>query len=428
MNRSAFRRLATLTLVLVAGSVSCDNGTSPTATVQGASALSRFYAIGTGLTMGAQGSGVLYDSQLQGWASLLAHGAGVRFVAPQFASPGCPAPRVAPLRTGLRLDGRAITVSDTVCAGARGVDTLPLNNLALLNATAYDALHTTPKSITSAGLASFLDRARYPLVLASTQSQVTAMIVQLPTFVSLELGWGEVLPAVLRGRLVAATSYTQSTLWTYVPAAKFDTVFRAIADSVSTTSARAVVLSVPMPSRTVGLRSGDELWSDRVALAQAGIVVNADCNGNTNFIYTPAVVPVLAYSAAGTGTSRPFSCTDVAGSDDFILTAADVATLDAQATAMNSTLRSVAQSKGWAFADISALFDSAMVARGLYRSTAELGCTSPYGQYISLDGVHPNVVGHQMIASVVAEAVNAKYGFALPTAKPASVAAAQLCP
>jgi len=76
------------------------------------------------------------------------------------------------------------------------------------------------------------------------------MIVQLPTFVSLELGWGEVLPAVLRGRLVAATSYTQSTLWTYVPAAKFDTVFRAIADSVSTTSARAVVLSVPMPSRT----------------------------------------------------------------------------------------------------------------------------------------------------------------------------------
>ena len=137
---------------------------------------------------------------------------------------------------------------------------------------------------------------------------------------------------------------------------------------------------------------------------------------------------MLAYLAAGMGTSRPFSCTDVAGADDFILTAADVATLDAQATAMNSTLRSVAQSKGWAFADISALFDAAMTARGAYRSTAELGCTSPYGQYISLDGLHPNVAGHQVIASIVAESVNAKYGFALPTAKPTGVAAAQLCP
>ncbi len=428
MIRTAFRRRATLILVLVAGLVACDNGAAPTATVAGASALSRFYAIGTGLTMGAQGSGVLYDAQVQGWASLLAHGAGVRFAVPQLATPGCPAPRVAPLRTGLRLDGRAITVADTVCAGARGVDTLPLNNLAVLNATAYDALHTTPKSITGAGLAPFLDRARYPLVLANTQSQVTAMIVQLPTFVSLELGWGELLPAILRGRLVAASSYAQSALWTYVPAAKFDTVFRAIADSVSVTGARAVALSVPIPSRTVGLRSGDELWSDRVALAAAGITVNPDCSGSTNLIYTPAVIPVLAYAASAVGTSRPFSCTDAAGVDDFILTAAELATLDAQATAMNTTIRAVAQSKGWAFADLSALFDAAMTARGTYRAAAELGCASPYGQYISLDGVHPNVVGHQVIAGIVAEAVNATYGFALPTTKPTAVAAAQLCP
>ena len=108
--------------------------------------------------------------------------------------------------------------------------------------------------------------------------------------------------------------------------------------------------------------------------------------------------------------------------------AAELATLDAQATAMNTTIRAVAQSKGWAFADLSALFDAAMTARGTYRAAAELGCASPYGQYISLDGVHPNVVGHQVIAGIVAEAVNATYGFALPTTKPTAVAAAQLCP
>lgn len=432
MTVTAFPRLATRSLVLAAlligGLSACDNGATPTATVKGASALSRFYAIGTGLTMGVQGDGVLYDSQLQSWAAQLAHGAGVTFATPSFRTPGCPAPRLAPLQTALRLDGRVINVADTVCAGALGTDTLPLNNLALLNATAYDALHTTPKSITAAATAPYLDRTRYPLVLGSTQSQVTAMVVQLPTFVSLELGWGEVLPAIQRGRLVAATSYTQSALWTYVPAATFDTVFRAIADSVTTTKARAVVLSVPMPSKTVGLRAGSELWTDRVALAAAGITVNADCNGSTNLVYTPAVIPVLAYVAAGTGSARPFSCTDTPGTDDYILTAAELATLDAQVTAMNTTLQSVAQSKGWAYADIGALFDTAMTARGAYRAVAELGCSSPYGQYISADGVHPNVVGHQIIASIVAEAVNAKYGFALPTLKPTGIAAAQLCP
>ena len=95
---------------------------------------------------------------------------------------------------------------------------------------------------------------------------------------------------------------------------------------------------------------------------------------------------------------------------------------------MNTTLQSVAQAKGWAFADLSPLFDSAMASRGSYRATAELGCASPYGQYLSADGVHPNVVGHQVIASLVAEAVNAKYGFAFPTSKPTGIAAAQLCP
>jgi hypothetical protein len=432
MTARLLRRLAVRTSILSAalcgGLMACDNGATPTATLKGASALSRYYAIGTGLTMGAQGDGVLYDSQAQSWASLFAHGAGVTFTAPALRTPGCPAPRMAPARIALRLDGRVINVADTVCAGALGTDTLPLHNLALLNATAYDALHTTPKSITAAATAPYLDRVRYPLVLGNTQSQVTAMVVQQPSFVSLELGWAEVLRAIQRGRLVAASSYTQAALWTYVPAAKFDTVFRQIADSVTTTKARAVVLSVPLPSKTVGLRAGSELWTDRAALLTAGITVNADCNGSTNLVYTPAVVPILAYVAAGTGSARDLSCTDVPGTDDYILTAAELATLDAQVTAMNTTLQSVAQAKGWAFADLAGLFDLAMTARGAYRATAELGCSSPYGQYISLDGVHPNVVGNQVIASIVAEAVNTKYGFAFPTTKPTAVAAAQLCP
>jgi hypothetical protein len=43
-----------------------------------------------------------------------------------------------------------------------------------------------------------------------------------------------------------------------------------------------------------------------------------------------------------------------------------------------------------------------------------LGCVRPYGQYVSLDGVHPNEDGYQQMANAAADALNATYGFAIP--------------
>jgi hypothetical protein len=38
----------------------------------------------------------------------------------------------------------------------------------------------------------------------------------------------------------------------------------------------------------------------------------------------------------------------------------------------------------------------------------------PYGQYVSLDGVHPNVQGYQDMANAAAAALNQAYAFAIP--------------
>ena len=78
-----------------------------------------------------------------------------------------------------------------------------------------------------------------------------------------------------------------------------------------------MVLSVPMPSKTVGLRAGNELWVDRVALAAAGITVNTDCNGSTNLVYTPAVVPVLA---GGTWVTYTWTYTGSVAGDVYLTT------------------------------------------------------------------------------------------------------------
>jgi hypothetical protein len=51
----------------------------------------------------------------------------------------------------------------------------------------------------------------------------------------------------------------------------------------------------------------------------------------------------------------------------------------------------------------------------------------PYGQYVSLDGVHPNAQGYQEMANAAADALNSTYGFAIPLNTQPVLPAAQIC-
>jgi phospholipase/lecithinase/hemolysin len=55
-------------------------------------------------------------------------------------------------------------------------------------------------------------------------------------------------------------------------------------------------------------------------------------------------------------------------------------------------------------------------------------CNNPYGQYVSLDGVHPNVRGYQLMANAAADALNATYSFTIAKNVQPVLTAAQLCP
>lgn len=418
--------IAVAALVLAA----CESGGAHATGPRGSDAFSRFVAIGTSVTMGVQSGGVLYDTQVQAWPSLLARQAGAAFAMPLLRAPGCLPPLVAPLQLARLLSGASAVVGDTICAGALGTVTPPLNNLALSGATAWDALNLTPKAIAAvpakygAG-----DRARYPLALGSTQSQVTAMIVEQPSLVSIELGFAEVLSAATSGLLVPAAMYTQSAPFTFVPAAVFAPLYTAIVDSAKQkTGALGVLLSVPHVTRLYGMRPAVELWADRVELATFGVTVAADCNASGNYVFTPSVIPRLAALAGSAGAPQPLSCADVPGTADAVITSGDVATLNSVVDQMNAQVRQLADSIGWAFADLDAVFSGFTAARASYSASEELGCVSPYGAFVSLDGVHPNVAGHQAIANAVAVAINAKYGFEIPVAQGIPVTRVVLCP
>ncbi|HVT40457.1 MAG TPA: hypothetical protein VHE78_15545 [Gemmatimonadaceae bacterium] len=406
----------------------CESADAHLSGPKGGSAFIHYVAIGTSISMGVQSAGVLYNSQVEAWPSLLARAAGAGFSVPLLRSPGCTPPLIAPLQLARFLSGTGTLTTDTSCAGALGVLTPPLNNVALAGATAWAALNLTPKLVAAApGRYDAGDRGRYPLVLALTQSQVTAMAVQGASFVSVELGFAELLRAATSGLVVAATAYTQADPFTYVPAAQFAPVYAAIADSVKRSGARAVLLSVPHVTRLPAMRVGSELWNARADLATFGVTVADDCNGSTNLVFTGTLIPTLAQSALA-GSAQVLSCADLPGAADGVLTPADIITLDAVIEQMNAQIRQLATQNGWAFADLDAAFANFVAARTPYRASEQLACVYPYGAFISLDGVHPNVSGHQAIARQVAEAVNATYGFAIQVAAPVPLPSAALCP
>ena len=95
---------------------------------------------------------------------------------------------------------------------------------------------------------------------------------------------------------------------------------------------------------------------------------------------------------------------------------------------MNSHIAAAATAHDWAYLDLNASLGKFVAAKSKFSIATFLGCTRPFGQYVSLDGVHPTVDGQQEIANAAADALNAHYGFEIPTNPVPALTAAQLCP
>ena len=400
-----------LALVLLAA-CSDDRTTGPA----GQEAFTRYVAIGTSLSMGVQSDGVVYFSQQQDWTNLLSHQAFASYTQPLIQADGCFSPLIAPLQLSRRLSGisasadQATTTADTTCAPL-GTYALPTNDVGIDGANTYDALYVTPETASVEGVKR---RRQYRLVLPPKNSQVTAMMRQKPTLVSVELGANEALGAA-SGLLFPKAGYRgAAATGTYVPNAVWQPVYDAMIDSVKKTGAKVLLVGVPKTNGFVSLRTGDELYQDRAAFQNYGVVISANCQGSANAIFVPIKVLNAVGAAQSTGTAQTLSCADEPGAQDNILTPADVQLIDGVIDGMNSHISSVAQANGWAYMDMSAVWAQWVARRGAFSIFNLLTCVRPYGQYVSLDGVHPNVQGYQEMANAAAAALNSTYGFTIP--------------
>ena len=398
----------TLALGALAALGACDADDVHTTGPEGSEAFERYVAIGTSLSAGTQSNGLVYSGQSRSWPALLADQAFAEFTYPGIQSPGCRPPFIAPLQLGRRLSGTSAAVADNSCAPLLAGITLPTNNVAVPGATTQSALSATPESFPEGTL----NRNLFSRILPSGQSQVTAMVSMEPTLVSVELGSNEVLGAVQSGHVIPNVTVT--------PAATWEPIYTDVIDEVASTGARALLVTVPLVSRIPSLRTGNELYANRQEFLAFNIVVNADCNGSTNLIFTTGMVltkVAQGQALAAQGQQAQLSCANQAPGavPDFILTPTDVATLEALVGEMNDHIESLAAQHDFALVDANAALQQILDERPAFSVRQMMGCVFPYGQYMSLDGVHPNGYGYQLVANAAAEALNEHYGFEIPT-------------
>ncbi len=407
-------------------SCSEDRTTGPA----GQEAFKRYVAMGTSLSMGVQSDGVVYFSQQHDWTALLAHQAFASYTQPLVAPPGCFSPLIAPLQLNRRLSGisasanQTTSTPDTTCA-LFGAVTLPANDVAIDGANTYDALFVSPETASVEGVKR---RRQYRLVLPAKTTQVTAMMLQKPTLVSVELGANEALGAV-SGLIFPKAGYRGAAAQgTIVPNAVWQPVYDQLIDSVKKTGAKVLLVGVPNVNGFVSVRTGDELYADRAAFQGFGVIVSPDCQGSTNSIFVPIKITTLVGTAQATGQPQTLSCTDQPGAQDNVLTPADVQAVTVLISGMHNHIQAVAQDNGWAYVDMAAVWAQWVQRRAPFSVVALFGSCAPYGQFTSLDGVHPSTPGYQEMANAAADALNSKYGFAIPTNPVTVLPPAQQCP
>lgn len=358
--------------------------------------LSRYVALGTSNSMGVQSAGIFAGGQKAAWPAQLAARVAVAFSLPLVADPGCGPPLAPPLAADLVLVGAfgndLVTTVMNTCAPLQAGVTLPTNNVAISGADVHDALYSTPESEAAV---SSRKGALYSRVLPPGQTQVSAMLSESPTFVSVELAANDVLGAST-GLLSAMTPYDN-----------WQTDFDNVIAAVGSTGARAVLVGLPTDAtKFPSVRRAREFFNQWPYLLTLGISVSLNCYFSTNYLFIPGYVLTLLSKSPTTAT-----CADVPGTADYVLTSSDMAAINARLLQINTHIQAKATDNGYAYFNLDPVY-------GLPKPTFDLGTVlfsnTPFGAYMSLDGVHPNSAGQGLLADAAAQAISGRYGVQIP--------------
>jgi GDSL-like Lipase/Acylhydrolase len=347
--------------------------------------LTRFVVVGDSLSAGFQNDSLLDSQQVHGYANLIAQQAQTNLPLPLISFPGVPnvlelispgpPPIVAPL-PGL--------------PGDRENPLVQASDLAVPGANLHDVLFTRPPDPNNPLTTLVLG---LPGLLASppiARSQVEWAEALSPTTIVAWVGNNDALGAVLTANPALLT-----------PVSQFQSDYAALMDRLAATGATLIVANILDVTLVPFLTSADKVAQEfGLPLSVIGPILGI---GPGDFV-TPAAFKLIEGILMG----------QIAGPlpSSVILTAAQIAQIQAAVDSYNAIIAAEAQSHGAALVDIHGILNL-IQTRGVVENGQRL-TTDFLGRVFSLDGVHPTNTGYAIVANAFIQTLDRTFAAHIP--------------
>lgn len=396
------RGAALLVLMGALAACSSDKNVLTAPPPVGGAMFDSYVSLGNSITAGYQSGGINDSTQHESYAVLLATAAGARFAVPGLAAPGCPPP-IANFQTQARVAGG----TSTTCALRDPSSiTAVINNVAVPGATVGDPTESTSSS------ANTLTQ----LVLGG-ETQVQRALEADPTFVSAWIGNNDVLTAAVTGMLTPTQGVSPGLTPTDVFVAKYDSMMAALETAPHLKGGVLIgvvdVTNVPILFPAAALANPQfKAAFDQFAGTTTTVLSNCTNSGSLiSFLITgqirsgahPPVIGCEKNSVPGTPVG-----------DIFVLDTAEQTTIHATVAAYNAEIAKQAASANFVYVDPNPALLTLKQANQIPAVPNLADPVHPFGNYISLDGIHPAKAAHILVANLIIDAINAKYGTSIP--------------
>lgn len=405
--------------------------TTPAPPSTGTADFTRYMSIGNSLTAGYQSSALYQSGQIYSYPNLIAKQVGLNsFAQPLVADPG-----IGGLIKIQSLNP-FITTREPVQGGApiNLNYQYPYNNMGIPGIVLADVINATSSS-NSFSKSPFID-----LVLRGKGSQFNQAKLLHPTFLTLWIGNNDVLGFATSGGVKPPTPTSSTT---------FAVLFNQLADSIATLGTKVVVANIPSVTAipfftTVGpgvaqklaalqiqgfyyQKHGEyngsagattQLSSYSVLLTLVGQTYMADLGKASGRFWKDNNIDISQLIGAGILDTTKLFGLDPKNPipDALILDDVEITTANQSVADFNSTISSVANSKGWGFVDMNTFFNNIRSndADGTLINGIRFRTTFVSGGLFSLDGVHPTSQGQAIIANEFIKIINSKFGASIP--------------
>ena len=370
-----------------------------------------YVALGNSITAGYQSGGINDSTQAQSFAVLLAAQMKTRFAVPALAKPGCPPP-ISNLLQGTRV-GTGSTATTCLLRTPASVSAT-INNVAV-------------PGITTATPIAIVGPDTNPLVqlFLGGETMVRKALDNHPTFATVWIGNNDILAPALNGFPSGAPGVVRAA----TPVEQFRANYAADVNALvaGAPGIKGVLIGVVQVAGAPLLFRAAALQDSAVQAAAsqvAGRPVTLDattCSGANAaaLINFQALAAIRARPAAAPGT---VFCQKVLGGgaldpgDNGVLDVTEQATVSSMVTAYNAYIKAKADSIGFAYYDPNPLLASWQASGAIPPFPNLASATAPFGQYVSLDGIHQTGAAHLVIANELITVINAKYGTKLEPA------------